>query len=91
MLKDKRHNNQIELAVRYGIIIDFQLGAVSAWTFMASNGVSNAVILRVLSDKNKRRHADHVAFEIAERCWSKDPSRETSQAAFGVASREAIR
>jgi uncharacterized protein YgbK (DUF1537 family) len=90
MRKDERNNNHIELAVRCGIIIDFQLGAVSAWTFMASNGVSTAVILRVLTDKNNRRQADQLAFDIAERCRSKDTSRETAYAAFNIRSREAI-
>jgi len=84
MIRDERNNNQIELAVRYGIIIDVQLGAVSAWTFMAGNGVSNAVIMRVLLDTDKRREADQLALDIAERCRSKDPGREAIQAAFGV-------
>lgn len=84
MVRDERNNHQIELAVRYGIIIDFQLGAVSAWTFMASNGVSKAVIMRVLLDPDKRRQADQLALDIAERCSRKYPGGEGIQAAFGV-------
>lgn len=91
MFRNERTESHIELVVRYGIVIDLELGAVSAWTFLASYGVSKAVIMRVLLDKDNRRQADKVAIEIAERYKKNAPGRETIHATFGVPSRLALR
>jgi hypothetical protein len=62
-----RANLSLEQAVRYGIVLDHELGAIHAWTFMANNGVERRVILRVLLDAAQRREADRVAVDIAAR------------------------
>jgi hypothetical protein len=89
MERKARSNASLELAVRYGVILDHELGAVSAWVFTANNGVSDAVILRVLLDKEKRREADQLVLGIAER--NRDRlSKATVRAVFGTPSRRAI-
>jgi hypothetical protein len=60
-----RSDNNLELAVRYGIVLDYALGSVHAWTFMANQGVDPAVILRVLTKEEARRAADQLAIDIA--------------------------
>ena len=60
-----RSDNNLELAVRYGIVLDHTLGAVHAWTFMANQGVDRAVILRVLTEEKARRATDQLAIELA--------------------------
>lgn len=60
-----RSDTTLEQAVRYGIVLDHELGAVHAWTFMTNNGVDKNVILRVLLDVAKRRKDDQRAIEIA--------------------------
>ena len=90
MDKNERENSNLALAVRYGIILDMELGAVSAWTFMASNGVSSSVIMRVLLDKEHRRATDELAINITERYRRLEPSRETIHATFGIPSRRML-
>ena len=63
-----RSNPDLELAVRYGIVLDHELGALHAWTFMANNGVHRSVILRVLLDVEKRRNTDQLAIDSAVKC-----------------------
>lgn len=79
----ERTDASLELAVRYGIILDLELGAVSAWRYMTEYGVSSAVIMRVLLHSECRRKGDQVAVDIAERYRNSDRSREAIQAAFG--------
>jgi hypothetical protein len=84
MTKVARTDASLELAVRYGIILDLELGAVSAWRYMTEYGVSSAVIMRVLLHRECRRKGDQVAVDIAERYRNSDRSREAIQAAFEV-------
>lgn len=77
MKNDVRENLNLALAVRYGIILDLELGAVSAWTFMANNGVSSSIIMRVLLNKEQRRAADDAVLNIIERYRTVLPQRET--------------
>lgn len=60
-----RSNTTLELTVRYGLVIDYDLGAVHAWTFMANSGVPDRVILRVLSEATNRREDDQLALNTA--------------------------
>jgi hypothetical protein len=48
------------LIVEQGIAHDAQHGSVMAWRFLAANDVPEHVILRVLSDPDKRRPADQI-------------------------------
>lgn len=66
MHKKERCNSHLELAVRCGLIIDAELGSLSAWTFMANSGVSEDVIARVLLTNEERRKSDQVALEVAQ-------------------------
>jgi len=84
MFLNTRTHANLELAVRYGIILDSEFGAVSAWTFMANNGVSSSVILRVLLDKESRRIGDQLALEITERHQERKSQKIAIQAAFEV-------
>jgi hypothetical protein len=79
-----RTDASLELAVRYGIILDLELGAVSAWRYMTEYGVSSSVITRVLLHCECRRKGDQVAVDIAERYRASDRSRQAIQAAFEV-------
>jgi hypothetical protein len=63
-----RSSGVLERAVRYGVVLDHELGAVHAWTFMANNGVSRSVILRVLLDPDNRRQEDQLAIDTAAKC-----------------------
>lgn len=83
MQSEERSNKCLELAVRFGIILDREAGAVCAWNFMVNNGVSNAVIMRVLLDEKSRRESDRLVLGIAEKV-SDRIRRETVQTAFGV-------
>lgn len=84
----ERTNINLALAVRYGIILDMELGAVKAWTFMATSGVSSPVITRVLLDKEKRRNGDKQAVDIAERHRKSSTNREAVEAAFNITPRK---
>jgi hypothetical protein len=64
--KRDRRNPDLDRAVRYGIIIDAELGSLSAWMFMANSGVSEAVILRVLLRSEERRETDKIALDISK-------------------------
>jgi hypothetical protein len=83
MHKSGRSDAVLELAVRYGIILDYELGAVSAWAFMAANGVNEAVILRVLLSPESRREADRLVLGIADRERGR-MGKETVRAIFGL-------
>jgi hypothetical protein len=65
VIKRDRRNPDLDRAVRCGIIIDAELGSLSAWMFMANSGVSEAVILRVLLRSEERRETDKIALDIA--------------------------
>lgn len=84
MRKAVRLDNKLELAVRYGIIIDAELGALNAWIFMKNNGVQESVILRVLLHREKRREADQQAFELAEKHRNLYRRNEVTRAVFGI-------
>lgn len=61
--ENARCNANLELAVQIGLIIDAELGGLSAWMFMASKGVGEAVIKRVLLHQAQRRSTDRFALE----------------------------
>jgi hypothetical protein len=83
MHRQNRVNASLELAVRLGIVLDFEFGAVTAWAFMQSNGVSESVIMRVLVEGEKRRDADLIVLGIAQRTKGRI-QRETMQAVFNI-------
>ena len=68
MQKHDRSNTYLELIIRYGIVLDREIGAVHAWTFMANNGVIEPVIVRVLSEPRHRREEDRSLLDIATKC-----------------------
>lgn len=64
--ENERRNANIELAVKIGIIIDTELGALSAWMFMTGKGVSESTILRVLAHKEQRRSTDELLLDTID-------------------------
>jgi hypothetical protein len=66
MDKKERCDSQLELTVRCGLVIDAELGSLSAWTFMANSGVSEDIISRVLLTSEERRESDQIALQVAE-------------------------
>jgi hypothetical protein len=80
----ERRNSNLDLAVRYGIILDAEFGALKAWMFMFNNGVSESVILRVLLQPQKRRDTDQVVFEIANSQQALHRNPEAARAVFGI-------
>ena len=68
MYKHIRANKGLEQAVRFGVVLDHELGALHGWTFTANNGVSTSVILRVLLDADSRRRSDQLAIDTAMKC-----------------------
>lgn len=87
MHKIARLDTKLELAVRYGIIIDAELGALHAWIFMKNNGVQEPVILRVLLQRERRREADQQAFELAEKHRNLYRRNEVTSLVFGIKAR----
>jgi len=63
----KRLNESMRIVVEHGIVLDAERGTVTAWIFMAENGVSEIVMLRVLSQPEKRRESDKSALQYARR------------------------
>lgn len=84
MSTNSRTDANLELAVRYGIILDLEIGAVTAWRYMSDQGVSSSVIVRVLSGRENRRKDDQLALDIVERYKNTDRSKKAIQAAFEV-------
>lgn len=82
MFRNLRSNVEMELVVRNGIVIDVELGIVCAWVYMSNCGVSETVMIRVLTDKQRRRVADQVAFDIAARCKNSGRKEEVTNAVF---------
>lgn len=56
-----RTNHHMALIVEQGVARDLLYGSVMAWKFMASQGVPERVIARVLTDPGARRHSDSLA------------------------------
>lgn len=50
-----RENTRIADAIQHAIIIDATAGAAHAWAFLSALGVPDHTILRVLSDRSRRR------------------------------------
>ncbi len=63
MHKITRKDTAVELIVQLGIIVDTELGGVSAWVFMVRRGVSESTIRRVLLWPEQRRSTDHLVLE----------------------------
>ncbi len=61
-----RMNQQMTLAVEWGIIIDGKQGSAQAWAFLSSHYVPNPVIMRVLGEPGHRRHVDRNTMSV----WS---------------------
>ena len=68
--REVRSNLDEELIIRYGVWIDRTFGALCAWKLMAENGISIAVILRVLTDTNHRRDSDPLIADIVDECMA---------------------
>lgn len=60
-----RINDQMTMAVEWGILIDSQHGSAHAWAFLSTHYVPNPVILRVLGEPGQRRHVDHATMAVA--------------------------
>lgn len=67
MSRSERLNTSLQSIVELGIILDAEHGAVCGWMFMQQKGVSEAIILRVLADPNRRRASDMSALDYARR------------------------
>lgn len=60
MHQQARNNTRMRLIVEQGVAQDQTHGSVAAWRFLAANGVPEALILRVLSDPQRRRESDNL-------------------------------
>jgi len=78
-----RHNDDMELIVRNGIVIDIELGVICAWMYMSSSGVTESTMLRVLLRPGSRREADELASQIAHKVRLTGRKPEVTQAVFG--------
>lgn len=61
----ERRNQTLHTIVQRGIVLDVEHGAVKAWIFMKEHGVSESVMLRVLTHPNRRRTSDTSALKHA--------------------------
>ena len=57
--KQDRTNTTMSLIIEQGIARDLLHGSVLAWKFMASHGVPDQVIARVLAHPSERRLSDN--------------------------------
>ncbi|WP_332855283.1 hypothetical protein [Duganella sp. S19_KUP01_CR8] len=53
-----RENTRLADAIQHAIIIDATAGAAHAWAFLSALDVPDHTILRVLSDRARRRDSD---------------------------------
>jgi hypothetical protein len=93
MPETARINSELEIVVRNGIVLDIELGVVCAWIYMASSGVNEAIMLRVLTKSDRRREADQIAVSIAKASKLSGRKPELTRAVFfpsGESSRRSV-
>ena len=61
----ERLNDSLGNVIQRGILLEAERGPVPAWIFMKDNGVSDIVMLRVLSRPDQRRASDNAALRYA--------------------------
>ena len=61
----QRLNESLRDLIQRGILLEAERGPVNAWIFMKEHGVSDIVMLRVLSRPDQRRPSDNAALQYA--------------------------
>jgi len=61
----ERHDASLQDIVQRGLVLDVERGTLKAWIFMKEHGVSDIVMLRVLTRPDQRRLSDTSALRNA--------------------------
>jgi len=70
MAPTRRIDHKCAFVVDQGISLDAEKGAVVAWTYLVKHGVSQEVIMRVLSTPSSRRPRSNSNGEPGQLCAS---------------------